>query len=314
MRIIIFASDKFAVPALISLSSNPNYKVLAVVTKPDKPSGRGLHIESTLVKTEALKLNLRVLEPQNLKDDTFKEILSSLSADYFVVIAYGRILPPEVLSIPFKHSIGIHPSLLPAYQGASPIESAILNGEVITGITTYCLDSKCDTGAILMQEEIEIPPDADSGTLREILSQMAYEIIHKTILLFHNGEISPRPQNQESACYAPKIDSINSVIDWQNDCEKISNIIRAFYPKPGAKTTFRGKLIKILKSEKDEYCNNGENLPGTITNISKDKGICVCCLKGCIYISKLQPENKKEMLFSEFMCGYKPLTGERFGV
>ncbi|MEK7841236.1 MAG: methionyl-tRNA formyltransferase, partial [Deltaproteobacteria bacterium] len=293
-------TPEFAVPslrALIEVGEN----VVAVVTQPDKPKGRGKKLTTPPVREAALKHNIPVFQPEKIKDEPFITAIRNFSPDVIAVVAYGKILPKAILDIPPKGCINVHASILPKYRGAAPINWAIINGEKETGITTMLLDEGMDTGDMLLTEKVEIRDDDTASSLHDRLKYIGADLLIKTIKGIKSETIRPIPQDDSQATYAPMLKKEDGRIDWTMKAEEIKNLIRGLNPWPGAYTRWDGKQIKIFKAEVEAGVKEE---PGTVINISTE-GIFVATGKGILLIKELQPENKNRMTASEFIKGYR---------
>ena len=293
---------------LFDLLCDGGFEIRAVVTGPEQRAGRGLHSRPTAVKTAAEKRDIEVLELRDLKGEENLASLRSWQPDLILVADYGIILPREVLEIPDKGCINAHPSLLPQYRGAAPIQRALMDGAKKTGVTLILLDTGMDTGPIISQAELEIGVEEDLASLGERLARLAAEMIMETLPRFFRGEIEPRPQ-EGRATFASAIEKSDLVIDWSRDAYEIRNRIRALSPSPGAFSCFRGKRIKILGGGADS--ESFEVKPGGIAKVEKGS-LGVACGSGLFFIQELQPEGKKAMSVAEFIRGYRPGLGEMF--
>ena len=251
MRIVFMGTAELSCASLEKLAGK--FSVVAVVTQPDKPKGRELKLQFSPVKILAEKLKLPVLQPAKARDEKFIAELRGLKPDLIVVVAYGQILPQTILDLPKFGCLNVHTSLLPKYRGASPIQSAILNGETETGVTIMKMDAGLDTGEIISQARTPILPEDNSQTLHDRLAQLGAELLVETIPDYVAGKILPKPQPAEGASYAAKIKKEDGKIDWNEPAEKILNRLRAFTPWPGAftflKTEAKPQLLKIWKAE-----------------------------------------------------------------
>ncbi len=296
----------FAVPSLEILLNN-QYGIAAVVTAPDKPRGRGQQVSFTPVKEFALKHSLPVLQPESLKEPSFISSLQELHPDLFVVVAF-RILPKEVFLIPAKGAFNLHASLLPKYRGAAPINWAIINGEKESGVTTFFLQEKVDTGNILLQARVAIGETMTAGELHDVLADVGAEIVLQTVLLIELGKANPRSQNDTLASPAPKIFKDDCRIQWQKSSKEVHNFIRGLSPYPTAWTTHDGKLLKIYRSQitaRQHSMKAGEVLVDGST-------LCVGTADGAIEILELQQEGKKKLAVAEFLRGYHFSVGAVF--
>ena len=309
LRIVFMGTPEFAVATLGSLLMNC-INVVGVVTVPDKPAGRGRSLQKSAVKEFAESSYIPVLQPKNLKDTEFIRNLKNLNPDLFVVVAF-RMLPEAVWKLPPSGTINLHASLLPYYRGAAPINHAIINGETLTGVTTFFIDDKIDTGFILMREEMNIYPFENAGDLHDRMMKTGARLAIRTLESIADNTIKPRPQSDflipgKEIKPAPKIHPEDCMINWNSGVVKIHNLIRGLAPTPGARSAFKGKntilSFKIFESipelEKHTYT------PGTIRSDSK-QFIQVACADGFLNITSLQLEGKKRMSSIEFLRGFK---------
>lgn len=302
----------FAVPSLNALI-DAGHKVVAAVTQPDKPHGRGKILKPSSVKIAARGFNIQVFEPAKLKDEGFVQKVKRLSPDFIVVVAYGKILPESILEIPPKGCINIHASVLPKYRGAAPVNWAIINGEKETGVTSMLMDKGMDTGGILLQETIGIGGDETAEDLLEKLSIAGAGLLVKTISLVADGRLNATPQDDRLATYAPVLKKDDGHIDWAKGAPEIRNFVRGIYPWPGAYTHLKGKLLKVYKGAVDGNIVRGASSdlpPGTVVEVREDS-IAVQCGKGVFCITELQPEGGKRMSARDFLKGRKLMSGER---
>ncbi|HUX93326.1 MAG TPA: methionyl-tRNA formyltransferase [Ignavibacteriaceae bacterium] len=297
MNIVFMGTPEFAVASLKVLIEN-NHKISAVVTTPDKQRGRGQKITFTAVKEFALQNNIPVIQPDKLKEEGFISYLKNLNADLFVVVAF-RILPREVFSIPPKGTFNLHGSLLPKYRGAAPIQWALINGENETGVTTFFLDDKVDTGSMILQEKIKIDDEDDFGSLHDKLSVLGAGAVLQTVNLIERGNIELKKQNNSLASLAPKITKEISEINWNLSAEKIHNLVRGLSPHPVAFFHHKGKIIKVFKTKLSVV---GKLIPGEIKQ-TKDN-LFVGCGDSSIEIIELQLEGKKRLKANEFLRGF----------
>ena len=298
MRIVFFGTPDFAVAPLKSLLGS-RHEVIAVVTQPDRQSGRGRKVHACPVKEEALKAGISVLQPEKVRAPEFINELRRLTPSVIVVVAYGQILPLEIINFPESGCINIHASLLPKYRGASPINRAIVDGENKTGITTMLMDEGMDTGSILLQEEIEIRPDDTAGSLSDRLSQLGAHLILKTLEELKQGNVKPVPQTGESS-YAPIMKKTDGLIDWTKSASELSNFIRGMNPWPGAYTFLEGGRIRILGVKvMDEV---GE--AGTVETVLKDE-LVIGTGNGSLSVLEIQPPGKKAMDVKSYLQGKK---------
>lgn len=298
MKIIFMGTPDFAIPSLKALLESHN-SVIAVVTTPDKERGRGQKVTYTAVKEFALQNNIEVLQPVSLKDESFTSRLKELQADLYVVVAF-RILPKEVYTIPPKGAFNLHGSLLPKYRGAAPIQWAIINGEKETGLTTFFLQEKVDTGNVILKEKVEILDSDDFGSLHDKMSPVGAGLVLRTIDLIEKGDVPVETQDNTTATPAPKITKETAQIDWNKPAVQIQNLIRGLSPYPGACFIHNGKVIKIYKSS----LNLEKKLsPGEIYQ-TKTEAV-IGCGKDAINLLEVQAEGRRRMGIEEFLRGYK---------
>jgi len=302
-RILFMGTPRFAVPSLKALVER-GFNVVWVVTQPSRPRGRGRRTSPTPVKEFALKHGLPVSEPAGVRDEGFVRWLRSLDLDLIVVVAYGKILPGEVLSVPRLGCVNLHASVLPRYRGAAPINWAIMNGDRKTGVTTMLMEEGMDTGPVLLTEEVTIGDDETAGELSERLSELGADLLVRTVRLFAEGRIEPRPQDDSIATYAPMLRKEDGRIDWKLGAIEIKNRVRGLEPWPGAYTYWKGRLLKIHSGDALETDAHGDVEPGTVVGVSKG-GIMVKCGEGVFEIKELQIEGKRRMTADEFVRGYR---------
>lgn len=309
MRIVYMGTPHFALPGLRILLEH-QYEVVSVVTAPDKPRGRGQEVTSTPVKEFALQKNLPLLQPENLRDPKFTEALNNLRPDLIVVVAF-RILPKEVYTLPKLGSFNLHASLLPKYRGAAPINWAIINGEKETGVTTFFLKEKVDTGSVILQARVRIGPEESAGELHDKLAEVGAEIVLQTVRLIELGKAAPRIQEDAHATPAPKIFKDDCRIDWTKPSDKLHDFVRGLSPHPCAWTTHSGKTIRVYQARLLEPGQQKPGEPGTVVAVDK-KTLHVATGSGAISILELQQEGRKRMGVEEFLRGYVLVSGDRF--
>ncbi len=310
MNIVFMGNPPFAIPSLKKLVEE-RYNISAVITNPDRPAGRGRKIKAPEIKTFAKGIGLDVYQPKSLGDAEFVDFLSSLNPDLFVVVAF-RILPGKLLEIPSVGSVNLHASLLPKYRGPAPINWAIINGETETGVTTFLIKPKVDTGDILIRRKCPIPPDYNYGMLYSKLADIGAEAIVETIKRIEKRSLKPIPQDNSKASKAPKITDEVRKLDFSKTTLEIINLIRGLSPKPGAFTSFRSKIIKILDAEKSEIVEMS-SVAGAIKIDKKAGRLYVGCGDGYIRIKSIQPQGRGKLSDLEFINGYHPREGEILG-
>lgn len=308
MKIVFFGTPDFAVPSLEILVKN-GYDIAAVVTAPGKPAGRGLEIRQPPVKIAAEKLNLRILQPVKLSDAAFLAELQSLNADLFIVVAF-RMLPESVWRMPPKGTFNLHSSLLPQYRGAAPINRAIMNGETVTGVTTFFLRHEIDTGNIIFREETSIGPDETAGELHDRLMQIGADLVLKTVQAIENNSVTPIPQEQiisdTTLLHAPKIFQDDCKINWNRPAANVHNMIRGLSPFPGAFTLIRsadGTEVK-LKIYKSSVPSTGPDISTGEFTVASSR-LYIGCSDKPIEILELQQEGKRRMTSHDFVKGFR---------
>ncbi len=304
-RIVFFGSAEFGVPALKKLLAQ-GYPVRAVVTVTDKPAGRGQKVVCSPVKQFALEHSLNILQPLKLKDPGFIAGLRALEPDLFVVVAF-RILPPEVFTIARLGSFNLHASLLPRYRGAAPINWAIIRGEKETGLTTFFLQEKVDTGSVILQARTPIGADETAGDLHDRLSEMGSGLTLETVRLIERGEASRTTQDEASASPAPKLSKEDCRIDWTKTARAVHDLIRGLSPRPCAFTHHRGTSLRIYRTKVSAAEGKGE--PGEI--LSGGPALLVSTGDGAVEILEVQQEGKRRLGAEEFLRGYRMEKGGR---
>ena len=307
-RIVFMGTPDFAVESLKALVEN-NYNVVGVVTNPDKPAGRGQQIRESPVKKYAKEQGLTILQPENLSDRDFIQRLKELDPMLQVVVAF-KILPSEVFNIPEYGTFNLHASLLPDYRGAAPINHVIINGESKTGVTTFFLDDKVDTGKIIKKKATEITQDETAGTLHDKLKMLGAELVVETVETIRNNNYRAISQdelikNRQTLKKAPKIFKEDCRIDWQKTCSEIYNFIRGLSPYPAAQTLLNNSdqiLLKIFQAYPEKKVH--EHACGTLLSDHKNY-IKVATPDGFIYLKEIQQSGKKKMDVKEFLKGFK---------
>jgi methionyl-tRNA formyltransferase len=304
LRIIFMGTPDFAVASLDALLL-AGCNVVAVVTAPDKPAGRGLKLTASAVKQFATEKGLPVLQPEKLKSPEFLEALRSYKADLQIVVAF-RMLPEIVWSMPPMGTLNLHGSLLPQYRGAAPIHWAVINGEKETGVTTFRLKNEIDTGDILLQKKFPIGDDETTGEVHDRMKVIGAELLVETVKGLESGQLKERPQSLMTdgivLKHAPKIFTENCQIDWNKSAEQIHNLVRGLSPFPGALTTLDGRILKVFRSAKE--LSGQLHPPGQMLTDGKTF-LKFACADGFIHVLDLQLEGKKRMLIEDFLRGYK---------
>jgi len=306
-RIVFMGTPEFAVASLRALHQ-AGCGIAAVVTVPDRPAGRGQKITCSPVKEYAMEHHLNLLQPEKLRDTGFITSLQDLKADLYVVVAF-RMLPEAVWSIPPLGTFNIHASLLPQYRGAAPINHAIINGETRTGVTTFLIDKEIDTGKILLSRETEIAPDENAGSLHDRLKEIGAELAVETAKGLFAKRLIPVPQKSTPGLIlmpAPRIFTVDTVINWREPAVKVHNLIRGLSPYPGAMALLhrsdREFRLKILESS---LMDDVREIPGTIIVTGRNR-LMISCVSGGLEILTVIPEGRKKMSASEFLRGFDP--------
>jgi len=298
-------TPEFAVPTLGHLMAS-QYDLLAVVTQPDRPKGRGQKLTQTPIKKIASELGINILQPKSLRDSNFSQTLKNLDPDLLIVVAFS-ILPRKILRIPRLGSINLHPSLLPAYRGAAPIVWAIANGETQTGLTTFLLDSNVDSGKILLQNEVPIYPEETAGQLQARLSILGADLVIETMKRLENETLDPQPQSEAGVSYAPKLTKDDGRIDWTQSAETIHNRIRGFNPFPGAFTMYNNQSLRIHQT----LCIETQyDVPGQIIEANPGGQLVVACGQNSLSLLELQPAGKNRMSSNAFLNGNSLSIGQ----
>lgn len=315
MRVVFMGTPKFAEICLEGLmgaavAGHINAEIVAVVTQPDRPGGRGKRLQASPVKQYAEMMNIPILQPEKIKAPENIAQLQALEADIFIVAAYGQILSQKILDMPACGAINVHASLLPKYRGASPIQQAIADGETTTGITIIQMDKGMDTGDMILKREIAIDPDDTGGSLHDKLAVLGPQVLLDALRLISDGKAVREPQNNNLATHAPLITKQMAHIDWNKSSVAIVNMIRAYNPFPGAFTKLGDSQIKIWQaaiadSKQPKEVSPTPNIPGTILQACPKDGIIVATADGAIRIIELTPPNAKKMYAADYVRGYK---------
>lgn len=307
IKVVFFATPKIALKSLDYLVKSDKINVIAIVTQPDKPTGRGHKILPSPIKEYALEHNIHVFQPISIKKEfDIQEEIKKLEPDFFVTFAFGQILSKEVLDIPKYATINLHASLLPLYRGANPIQRAIINGDKKTGICTMVTEEGLDCGGICLADEIDITENMNYEELFELIAQKSPQLIEMTLVNVKNGALQPIEQHHEKATYAHKIKKEDAQIDWTKSAREIHNLVRGLYKSPSAHCFFNDKLIKIMETRiADEEIPVGFlGESGEIIKIVKE-GIEVATTQGILLITKVKPEGKGEMFAKDWFNGVK---------
>ncbi len=309
MKILFMGTPDFAVPCLEAIY-NSNHNLISVITQPDRPKGRGKKVLPPPVKKKALEMGKKVLQPLKIKDKDFINTIKEMDLDCIVVVAYGQILPKEILEAPKKGCINVHASLLPKYRGAAPINWAIINGEKYTGITTMFMEAGLDTGDMILKETMEISDQMTAGELHDKLSIIGADILLKTLDLLENNSAPKVSQDDSKSTYASMLSKETGLIDWSKSAWNLHNLIRGLNPWPIAYTMYKGDKVKIWKSKCVDL--DVSNRPGEIVKVDKE-GIYVNTGDKVLLISEIQFPNSRKMTVDEYIRGNEIQVGVKLG-
>ncbi|HWR21064.1 MAG TPA: methionyl-tRNA formyltransferase [Verrucomicrobiae bacterium] len=309
MRVSFMGTPMFALPSLRALIA-AGHDICLVVTQPDRPAGRGRVPTPPPVKLAAQELGLPILQPEKVGEPAVISALQAAQPEAIVVVAYGQLLPKSILTLPPYGCLNIHASLLPKYRGAAPIPWAIIQGENVTGITMMQIEARMDAGPILMQQPEPIGPRDTAGTLGERLAVTGAELLCQALDQVVRRTAQPIPQDEQFATYAPKLLPADTHLDWVRDARDLDCLIRGLCPAPGAVTSFGGRRVKVLQVEAEAAAGSP---PGAVCAIDRAKGVFVAAGQGGLWLSQVQPENRRVMTAAEFASGYRVRPGDLFG-
>lgn len=309
MRVIFMGTPDFASGTLQALIG-AGHEVALVVTQPDKPAGRGKQVKCSPVKELAVAEGLPVYQPVKVRDPEAIETLRAADADVIIVVAFGQILPQEVLDLTPYGCVNVHASLLPAWRGAAPIQWALLNGDTVTGVTTMQMDAGLDTGDILLQREIAIAPDETGGSLFDKLAKAGAALCVETLDALQAGTVHPVPQGETTTPYAKMLTRQMGEIDWGKPAEEIERMVRGLSPWPGAYSYRNGKRIKICRASLSEAKRAAD---GCGALMSEQETLLVQTGGGWLVIEEVQPEGKRRMTAAEYLRGYPVQPGDKLG-
>ena len=310
MRIVFCGTPDFAVPTLEGLLGETDFAVEAVLTQPDRPRGRGQQVASSPVKDRALDAGVHVYQPEKIKSDSAYEFFKRLQPDAVVIIAYGQIIPPRLIELPRLGWVNLHASLLPAYRGAAPVNWAIVNGEMCTGLTTMQIDAGLDSGPILLQRTLSIGADETAPELARRLAEAGAPLMIETLRKLDRGEIVPVIQDHTQASLAPRLKKEDGRINWWHTAAHIYNRIRGLEPWPGAFTTFRGRLCHVWGRPAAAVAR--AEVPGTLFASSGE--LQVACGEGTrLRLDAVQLEGRKRVAAADFAHGARLVSGEELG-
>ncbi len=300
-------TPQFAIPSLEKIYQS-RHKIVAIITQPDRLAGRGYKLKPPAVKEVASNWGIPIYQVESWRERGLFEELSAMEIDVGVVVAFGKILPKELLSLPKAGCINLHPSLLPKYRGAAPIQWAIMNGEEKTGVSICWVTEKLDAGEVIIQKEVIVSPADNCGRLKDKLAEMGAELLCEALKLIEAGGPPHYLQDENIASWTHKLNTGETIIDWQLPGDKIHNLIRALAPEPGAITYLDGKLIKIYESAIDEETT--ATIPGTIVRAKGE--LIVSTGRACLKILQIKLEGKKKMGVEEYLRGHRIAEGLRF--
>ncbi len=306
VRVIFLGTPTFALPSLRAIAAATTLQ--AVVTQPDKPAGRGRTLTAPPAAVEARRLGIPALQPRTLRDPSVVHTLATYAPDLLVTVAYGRIIPATVIALPRLGCINAHPSLLPLYRGASPIQRAVADGATTTGITILYLTEELDAGDIILQREVPIGPEETAGDLEERLARDSAALLLEAVELIARAEAPRRPQDPARATYVGRLSKADGGIDWKRPAREIVNLVRAMNPWPSAHTAWRGGLLKIWRARTGE----GSGAPGEVL-AAGDEGIVVGAGDGTVVLAEVQPEGGRRMSAADFLRGHRMRRGDRLG-
>lgn len=309
MKVVFMGTPDFSVPCLQAIIDE-GHEVVAVVTQPDKPKGRGKKMSMPPVKELAIKYDIEVYQPQRVKTDEFVNILKDINPDVIIVVAFGQILSKDILDIPKYGCINVHASLLPKYRGAAPINWVIINGEKTTGVTTMYMDVGLDTGDMILKKEMNIEVDQTAGELHDKMMYVGADVLKDTLRLIENNNAPRQKQNDDESSYAPIMDKNLGNINWAKKSEDIYNLIRGTNPWPSAYTKYNDDTMKIWKSEILDKESN--NKPGTILKVDKE-GIQVATGNKILLLKEIQMPGKRRMSVEDYIKGNDIDTNSTLG-
>ena len=304
-RILFMGTPAFALPSL-QILHDKQYPIIGVVSQPDRPQGRGVKEVAPPVKVLAQKFGLPVYQPDKVRDSSFLDTFQKLNPEMVVVVAFGQILPKEMIGYPSMHCLNIHPSLLPKYRGAAPINWPIIRGETKTGVTIMLMDEGMDSGDILMQEKTDIGAAETYGELHDRLAELGARLLIKTIEQMAGGTAKTKQQDASGVTFAPRLKKETGNIDWNNKAFDIVNLIRGLSPTPAAYTQLDGQVLKIFSAEANK--NKLSETPGTVGVVSA-AGLPVAASDGYVILKDVQLAGKKRMLAQDFLRGHRVPTG-----
>ena len=311
LKIIFFGSSNYSIPTL-SVLVKAGYPIQAVVTLPERKGGRGQEVLPNPVREWAEAHKIKAFQQEKMADSSFQETLKTLSPDLFIVVSFGKFLPPSLLQIPKLYVLNIHPSLLPKFRGPSPVAWAMLEGDQTTGVTIIRVNERIDAGDILLKEEYPIAETEDIQTLSERLFQKGAELLLKGMTLIEEGRATFTPQDEKKTTYAPRLKKSDGDVDWSQESRRIARQIRAFKGWPGSFTFYQGKRLILWKAHPSQASSHKR--PGQILDCIQGRGILVSTGDGALLIQELQLEGKEKMEADRFLAGHPLAVGETFSM
>src|SRR5574337_256520 len=309
MRVSFMGTPMFALPSLKALIA-AGHDICLVVTQPDRPAGRGRVPTPPPAKLAAHKFRLPLLQPEKVGEPAVISALQAAQPEAIVVVAYGQLLPKRILDLPPHGCLNLHASLLPKYRGAAPIPWTIMRGDTLTGVTIMQMEARMDAGPLLLQRAEPIRPHDTTATLSERLAVLGAELLCQALDQVGRETVHLVPQDERSATYAPKLRSSDAHLDWTRDARVLDWLIRGLCPEPGAVTGFGGRRVKILGAEVETAIDSP---PGTVCAVDQKKGVLVAAVSGGLWLTWVQPENRRAMAAAEFARGYRVRPGDVFG-
>jgi methionyl-tRNA formyltransferase len=311
LRVVFMGTPAFAVPVLTALLDE-GYEVVGVYTQPDRETGRGRRVMPTPVKQAALELGLAVYQPASLRrSEEARQELASLAPDLIVVAAYGLFLPVESFDLPRLGTLNVHPSLLPRYRGSSPVSSAILNGDAVTGVTLIRLDEGMDSGPIVAQRETPIAPSETARQLTSRLFQMGADLLVEVLPQWECGELQARPQDDAQATFTSRLSREDGEIDWDKPADYIARQVRAYHPWPGTYTYWRGRMLKVIEAAVSDTQDIRDVSPGQVVPLAD--GVGVVTGEDVLALRQVQIEGRRAVSASEFLQGHRDFPGSKLG-
>ncbi len=309
--IAFLGTADFAVPTLRALAAGPD-DIVGVFTRPDRPAGRGRRLRASPVKVAAQELGLTVFQPERVSEADGLGILRELAPALLVAVAFGEVVSAEVLSVPALGAVNLHASLLPRYRGAAPIQRALMAGATETGVTVQWMIEELDAGDIILQRAAAIEAEENFGSLHDRLAALGAEAAPEGVALVREGRAPRRPQVHEEASHAPSIRPDELVVDWTKSAATVVNLVRALSPRPGARTTHKLRLLKVLAARESKNLVGGKGIPGQIMELS-DEGIEVAAGRGSVLVLRVQAAGGKAMSAADYLKGHRLRLGEQLG-